>query len=325
MKNNWQLLATTILGLSLGLCHLSADEPQQGDKVKNSDEQGSNAGTAITIRATSQGKFDHEKMLKQINEALAETELSAEQKEKIIGIVKNAVSAKSSVATAVVNAAQILKDRQQDEILLKAMNGLEHRLQLERVTSLPDVVRQKILGAKKAEQTERFILGVALKSESTSLEVQEDDKTESAKIIIDKVFDDSPAAAAGIEEGDVVVSVDGKKIDDAAELIELIQTAGKKGDSVSIAVLRDSEVVNKEVKPAKQPETAVPDFGSLAFSFSPANGYILKSDGANGAWLERNADQRSIAEELAETKSQLTELHQELIEIKELLKSLKKD
>ncbi|MGH9382184.1 MAG: PDZ domain-containing protein [Thermoanaerobaculia bacterium] len=57
-------------------------------------------------------------------------------------------------------------------------------------------------------------------------------------VLVSKVVDDSPAAAAGIAVGDILLSVDGEPI---AEEWDLIREIGKHGDgqTVSIEVLRD--------------------------------------------------------------------------------------
>lgn len=58
-----------------------------------------------------------------------------------------------------------------------------------------------------------------------------------AGILVGKVVADSPAAKAGVRVGDVIIEVDGKRIDHAWDV--LTATAGKKkGDRVDLVVVR---------------------------------------------------------------------------------------
>ncbi|MBI5646210.1 MAG: PDZ domain-containing protein [Ignavibacteriae bacterium] len=82
-------------------------------------------------------------------------------------------------------------------------------------------------------------LGVALKSVTKELKGEEDLKT-STGAYIDDVIDDSPAAEAGFQEGDVVIEFDGKKISDAEDLQKAVKDAGV-GKKVNVVVFRDDE------------------------------------------------------------------------------------
>ncbi|MEK7292372.1 MAG: PDZ domain-containing protein, partial [Actinomycetota bacterium] len=58
--------------------------------------------------------------------------------------------------------------------------------------------------------------------------------------IITSVQDNSPASIAGIEEGDIVLSVDGEPIDGQAAFVAAIRDSGP-GATVTIEILRDSK------------------------------------------------------------------------------------
>ena len=53
-----------------------------------------------------------------------------------------------------------------------------------------------------------------------------------------KVEDNGAAKAAGIQEGDVIVSIDGKKVTKMAELQEILANK-RPGDTVKVGILRD--------------------------------------------------------------------------------------
>lgn len=67
--------------------------------------------------------------------------------------------------------------------------------------------------------------------------------------VITWVFRNSPAAAAGLESGDVVVAIDGEPVRDAADLVEAIR-ARALGESVELTVERDGERSTLSATPA---------------------------------------------------------------------------
>jgi serine protease Do len=58
--------------------------------------------------------------------------------------------------------------------------------------------------------------------------------------------EDGPAQKAGIKVGDVILKADGKKVETAAEISELLQDK-KKGDKIKIELVRDKKPVTVEV------------------------------------------------------------------------------
>jgi putative serine protease PepD len=71
--------------------------------------------------------------------------------------------------------------------------------------------------------------------------------------VISAVQDDTPAAAAGIEAGDLVVASDGAPIDGATGLIAAIRDLGP-GDSTTLTILRDGEMIDITVTLVERPE-----------------------------------------------------------------------
>ncbi len=64
-------------------------------------------------------------------------------------------------------------------------------------------------------------------------------------IMVVEVVDDSPAEKAGLEKGDIITKVDKESIKGISDLYSLIRSR-KPGDTVSIAVARDSELLKVE-------------------------------------------------------------------------------
>jgi serine protease Do len=78
--------------------------------------------------------------------------------------------------------------------------------------------------------------------------------------LVAQVKEDSPADRAGIEEGDFIVQVDGKDIEDVNQLRNAV-AAIKPGETVSLGVLRDGEPKTVEVRIQAQPEDMAAAFG----------------------------------------------------------------
>lgn len=66
-------------------------------------------------------------------------------------------------------------------------------------------------------------------------------------LLISKIEEESPAAEAGLEVGDVIVKADGKRVESTGELSEMIQDKGK-GEDITIEFLRDKKKKKVEVK-----------------------------------------------------------------------------
>lgn len=71
-------------------------------------------------------------------------------------------------------------------------------------------------------------------------------------LLINDVRTDSPAAKAGLKAGDVIVEIDGKKVENNADLIKVVNE--KKEGSVSVTVIRDKNRQVFTVEPNKADE-----------------------------------------------------------------------
>lgn len=72
-------------------------------------------------------------------------------------------------------------------------------------------------------------------------------------VIVVKVFNSSPADKAGIKEGDLILSFDGKKVKTSRDLVRMV-SATEVGKRVEIKVLRDGREHILEVKVGRRPE-----------------------------------------------------------------------
>ena len=71
--------------------------------------------------------------------------------------------------------------------------------------------------------------------------------------IVADVTEDSPALAAGVKQGDTILKIDGKDVNDSRDLSRKV--AGiKPGDSVPLTVIRDGKTIDLDVKIGTMPD-----------------------------------------------------------------------
>ena len=74
----------------------------------------------------------------------------------------------------------------------------------------------------------------------------------SSGLLIAEVAPNSPAAAAGLQQGDIIVEVDGQEITDSANLATLVRGM-KPGDQVQLTIDRNGQEQNVTVTLAERP------------------------------------------------------------------------
>jgi membrane-associated protease RseP (regulator of RpoE activity) len=105
--------------------------------------------------------------------------------------------------------------------------------------------------AKEKTGTQKGWLGVAIQDITSQMEKAMDLKSRDGALVGD-VERKSPAEAAGIKEGDIIIQFDGKNIGDTNDLQKAV--AGTKPESkVSVVVMRKGEKKTLDVVVGKQP------------------------------------------------------------------------
>ncbi len=89
---------------------------------------------------------------------------------------------------------------------------------------------------------------------------------EASGLIVREVTEDSPAAEAGIESGDVLLLADDTELTEAAELVEVVQKAGEEGNHLTLTLLRDGDEEHVKVQPA---ERDMEQLGHMQFQMAP--------------------------------------------------------
>ena len=116
-----------------------------------------------------------------------------------------------------------------------------------------DETQENQAGEDTAKES-RLWLGIMLK------EVEGDLATylkSNAGILVDSVFDDSPAAKAGIEVGDILISADDEKLDKPDSLLAIMRklsTNAAEKPTLKVTLLRNGEQQQVELEPAKRPQ-----------------------------------------------------------------------
>ncbi|MDH3514454.1 MAG: DegQ family serine endoprotease [Gammaproteobacteria bacterium] len=120
----------------------------------------------------------------------------------------------------------------------------------------------------KSGKVVRGWLGVSIQDVTPDLAKQFGLK-ESRGALVSEVIGDSPAAAAGIQSGDIIVAFNGKTVDNTSILRNTVAQTPV-GRSVKVELLREKKTVSVEVKIAEQPK-----------DIALADDETVQSEGAN--------------------------------------------
>ena len=149
---------------------------------------------------------------------------------------------------------------------------------------------------KDSGRVERGLLGVQIQPVTKEIAESLSLKTEKGALVA-MVQPDSPALAAGIKSGDVIVSVDGKPVDSIKELTRAISSM-KPGTSVKLGFWRDGKdmtvtakvgdqkeesAIIKAKADGKSGETAKPEPMSYGVSLAPISPEARKELGLDSA------------------------------------------
>jgi serine protease Do len=163
--------------------------------------------------------------------------------------------------------------------------------------AIPSSIAQPVVAQlKDGGRVERGLLGVQI--QPVTKELAESMSLSSDKgALVATVQPDSPALAAGVKSGDVIVSVDGKKVEGVRELTRMI-SATKPGTSVKLGVWRDGKDVTMTAKVAdqndegaivkakadgKSGEAAKPEPMSYGVSLAPLSSEVRQQLSLDGA------------------------------------------
>lgn len=188
---------------------------------------------------------------------------------------------------------------------------------------LPRVAKAENLGGPK------FRIGLSVEAADQGEGEEGGEATAEGKpvrgLIVERIMDDSPASEAGIEQGDVIVMINGKEAKDIASLQEAVQQAGKEDRSVKLKLERDGKELTVKINPV---ESA--DLGAMSFDLVPPIGSVLPLDLPGGGMMEGRVIEglRMLSpmefggKASEETTKEIAELKEEIQELKEMVKKL---
>jgi 2-alkenal reductase len=122
-----------------------------------------------------------------------------------------------------------------------------------------DVAKPIMQQAVRCEPLVRPWIGVYYQPVTKQLAAEQDLPIDSGVLIASgserpAVFPDSPAAAAGLQEGDVIVAIDGQAVDADRDLAEHI-LPHQPGDTISLRLIRDGQRIDRSVTLGTLPES----------------------------------------------------------------------
>ena len=154
-----------------------------------------------------------------------------------------------------------------------------------------------VFAATAVAGEEKGYLGVVLQDISPSmakaLQIEED-----TGVMVNEVVDDSPAAKAGLEDGDVILSFNGEKITDYGDLTNAVRKTSP-GDEVEVVVLRAGKKKNFAVEVGQHEAKNVffmSDEGDVHaphfkhFESDGANVWVMSDDENDVTWNVKKND-----------------------------------
>jgi membrane-associated protease RseP (regulator of RpoE activity) len=261
----------------------------------------------------------------QRNQVLAKVEESLDQATKTTTTQQRTV-----VATVDAKDVQATKDGQTITMTIVQSSDEndskkgEKKQGVTRIIQMPRIVEERIPEDLKRVLGNNMVLEGGLIQSSQEpkfrigLSVENPEETESEEgLVVERVMEDSPAAQAGIEEGDVIIAINGEEAEDFASLQEAVQEAGKADRALKLKLQRDGKEMVLKVKPTKSEEPAV-----MNFKVMPQAGSILPL--GLPQMVEGQAFGLAIPSpnDLMETKNEIAELKEEIQELKAMVKKL---
>lgn len=288
----WQFLFVAFLPLLGGVQAVGQEEAQQTKRtvtVVVSDDDGKSSDVLDRIRkqlkTSGMSEDAQNKILAQVEEALDRSASAASEAAK---------AGKAAAEAARQAARQIGQDLPAVQL---NMNDLRNQIEAK-------IKGRFQLGGQGTGPSYRIGISLAQK--------QDEDENEEEGMVVEDVMDESPASKAGIEPGDVIVSVNGDALGEFAELQNAVREAGESDEPLVLMLVRDGKEMKVNVKPEKTEES---DVGFMEMELMPQQGIVV-----NGLPLSSFNPGDPYGN--AELKKEIAELKEEIAELKKMVKKL---
>jgi membrane-associated protease RseP (regulator of RpoE activity) len=354
-KLNW-FKASAGLALALGANSVMAQSKEDAPKTTQKTE--------VIVVHGSKDAEDIADVLAKVSKELDKANVSDEIKAKILKQLESATSkaaatiqgaTKGTIRTrAIVGSAKSVDGKAQQEVQVTVIHGDDGNAQgnaqgtpkVVQVVPLPKMVQgaKVVQGVPMAGEQFRTRLirpagkdgenyRIGIKCQQTSEVVDGDDaKDDKPKLglRIEIVLEDSPAEKAGIKEGDLILTANAKEIKGFADLMELVQEAGKNEKALTLELKRDDKTIKIDLQPIKMKSADV-EMENIELAL-PSGGFVLNEDAMKKfqdqveKWKPENfanfAFSMPTAGDSSELKKEIDEIKSEISEIKKMLQGL---
>jgi len=351
-KLNW-FKASAGLALALGANSVMAQSKDDAPKTTQKTE--------VIVVHGSKDAEDIADVLAKVSKELDKANVSDEIKAKILKQLESATSkadaaiqgaTKSAIrARAIVGAAKSEDGKAPQEVQVTVIHGDDGNAQgtpkvvpgvpLPRIAQGARVIQGVPLAVEQlrtrlirptGKDSENYRIGIACQQASDEVDGNDaKDVKPKLGLRIDTVLEDSPAEKAGIKKGDTLLTANAKEIKTVADLMVVIQEAGKNEKAVTLELTRDDKTVKIDVKPIKMKSSDIEvDDIQLAL---PSEGFVLNEEAMKKfqeqaeKWKPENmakgfAFAMPTPGDSSEWKKEIDEIKSEISEIKKMLQGL---
>ncbi len=327
---NW-FKASASLALALGANSVMAQSRDDAPKTTKKTE-------VIVVRGSKHAE-DIAEILAKVSKELDKANVSDEIKAKILKQADAAIkdATKGAIRTrAIVGAAKSEDGKAPQEVQVTVIHGDDDNAQ-----AAPKVVPGvRLPGAQYSfklmnplgKNGDNYRIGIAFRQANDETEgVDSKDAKSQLGLRIETVLEDSPAEKAGIKQGDLILTANAKEIKGVADLMELVQEAGKNEKAVTLELKRDDKTIKIDLKPIKMKSADV-EMENIELSL-PAGGFVLNEEAMKKfheqaeKWKPENmakgfAFAMPTPGDSSEWKKEIDEIKSEISEIKKMLQGL---
>jgi hypothetical protein len=327
----WQLLG-------LGLCCAAAPSmvAAQDDPPKANKKQ-----VVVVANAT-----DDSDVLEKVRSELDKAGLSEASKAEILKKLENLIPKKDGTGDKAgakkFFKAEVQQSKSDDEkgedvrVIIKGGDEeKEHALHLKglSIPGMKEGIKTQIIRSF-GNGEDSFRIGVAcqqLGDESETDGKEGDAKASQPGLRIESVLEDSPASKAGIQKGDVLLTVNAKEIKSVSDLTAAIQESGKQDKPIELELTRNDKKMTMQVKPTKMKASDI-EMDNINLNLNlPSGGFVLDEDSMK-KWQEfatkfqgSGPQTKSFAFAMPDQsglKKEVEQLKTEIAELKKMLREL---
>lgn len=284
-------------------------------------EEGQRTSQTFTVVVSDEDGKSSE-ALDQIRKQLKNSGMSEDVQKKILAQVEEALARAASATSEAVKAGKAAANA--------ARQATEQIIEMPGVPLNMDDLRNRIearikgrfqYGGEGTGPSYRIGISIAQRQDEDDDDEEEgddeededdDDEEEDEGMVVEQVMDESPASKAGIEAGDMILSVNGTTLDSFTELQDAVREAGESDNALVLMLRRDGKEKKVKVKPEK---TQGSDVGFMEMELMPQQGIVV-----NGIPLGPLTPSNAAGGE--ELKKEIAELREEISELKKMIKKL---